>query len=81
MVEVAAVMELEINRNNSKLLKIETGRMDKIREMDTQSGSLEFEIVKEFVYLGALLTSNCDDSREINLEILKAKECAGSVNH
>lgn len=78
MVEVAAVEGLEINRDKRRLRTVVTYRMDEIRIIETQTGSFEFEIVEELVYLRTPLILKCDEIKEIN-SIMKANKSLGSV--
>lgn len=49
-------------------------------EDNTDTGSLAFEKVNEFRYLGAVLSKNNDWAKEIGVRIIKAERAAFAVN-
>lgn len=82
MVEAAYKMGLQVNQEKNKIMRIGEGKDLKAKvEVDAQLGKLKFEIVDEFVYLGARITSKCEEEKELEARLSKANRCAGAMNH
>ncbi|KAL4148527.1 hypothetical protein QTP88_002756 [Uroleucon formosanum] len=66
---------LKMNMDKTKIMKLLGEEED-----NTDTGSLAFEKVNEFRYLGAVLSKNNDWAKEIYVRIIKAERAAFALN-
>jgi len=71
----ASKIGLKMNMDKTKIMELLGEEKD-----NTDTGSLVFEKVSEFRYLGAVLSKNNDWAREIGVRIIKAERAAFALN-
>lgn len=80
LVEEAFKMGLQLNQRKCKVMRIGEFPKNKMLEVNSSLGKMKFEEVEEFTYLGAKITSKCDEEKEIDYRIIKANKSAGALN-
>jgi Reverse transcriptase (RNA-dependent DNA polymerase) len=81
IVEAAFKMGLKVNQDKCKIMRLGESRLDNTFRVNTSLGEMAFEVVNEFVYLGARITYKCEEEREVDARIIKGNKSMGALNN